>query len=83
MQAVRRMFSSAMFGPKLAALIDSTPVLKGLQDIAYEMKATRSAVGQIQMGAQPTLPLGQVNPQADATLRAAVPLGAQMGGNRQ
>jgi len=83
MQAVRRMFSSAVFGPKLAALIDSTPVLKGLQDIAYEMKATRSAIGQMQVGAQPTLPLGQVSPQADAALRAAVPLGAQMGGNRQ
>jgi len=83
MQAVRRMFSSAVFGPKLAALIDSTPVLKGLQDIAYEMKATRSAIGQMQVGAQPTLPLGQVSPQTDAALRAAVPLGAQMGGNRQ
>lgn len=83
MQAVRRMFSSAVFGPKLAALIDSTPVLKGLQDIAYEVRATRSAIGQIQTGAQPTMPLGTVSPQADAALRASIPLSAQLGGNRQ
>lgn len=77
----KRMFNSAFMGERAALILNRFSL--GISDIAQELRATRSAVGRIQTGPQPTMPLGSVSPQADAALRASVPIGAQMGGNRQ
>lgn len=77
----KRMANSAFFGERAALILNRFSL--GISDIAQELRATRAAVGRIQTGPQPTMPLGTVSPQADAALRASIPVGAQMGGNRQ
>lgn len=52
-QIVRRLFASAFMGPKMAAMLESTPIVSGLANIAQEMRASRAVLNRIQQGTRP------------------------------
>lgn len=55
-QITRKMFMSAFMGPKMAAFLESVPIVRGLQNIGQDLRAQNAVLGRIQRGTrqQPT-----------------------------
>lgn len=73
-QLVKRMWSSAFMGPRAAAIFDSLPLVRGLQNVGADMRVTASVRGGFPTGPQPAQPLNSVT-------RSVAPLAAT-GGQR-
>lgn len=58
-QVIRRLFTSAFMGPRMAAFLESVPIVRGLQNIGQEMRAQSAVLGRLQQGVRP-----QPTPQA-------------------
>jgi len=52
-QVVRRLFMSAFMGPRMAAFLESVPIVRGLQNIGQEMRAQSAVLGRLQQGVRP------------------------------
>lgn len=52
-QSVRKLFMSSFMGPRLAAFLDSLPVVRGLQDIGQDLRAVRATQGRVAQGTRP------------------------------
>jgi len=76
----KRLFNSAFLGERAALILNRFTL--GISDIAQELRATNSALGRLQTGPAPTMPLGTVSPLADQAVRASVPVAGQAAGRR-
>ena len=56
-QTVRKMFTSAFMGPRAAAIFDSLPLIKGLQNVGADMRALAATNAQIARGVPNAGPL--------------------------
>ena len=76
-QMVKKLFGSAVFGPKLAAFLEATPLLKGFTQLPDAVKAAGAASARVETSAIPvtTRSAAQYAP-------AATPLAAMTAGNR-
>lgn len=82
-QAMRKLFSSAIFGPRVAAFLEGTPVLKGFLQIPDRVKAAGAAQAVPGVTNLPPSSLATVSPNAEFAVRNSVPIGGQMIGQRQ
>lgn len=65
-QVVRRLFMSAFMGPRMAAFLESVPIVRGLQNIGQEVRANRAVLNQMQRGFRP-----QPTPRANQAVETA------------
>lgn len=72
-QATRRLFTSAVFGPKIAAFLEGVPFIRGLANVGAELRAQSAIMGQLQQGTRPGQPIPQmralIGPGASATVQ--------------
>ena len=52
-QIMRRLFASAFMGPKMAALLEAVPIVKGLQNLGQDIRAQSAILNRIQRGTRP------------------------------
>jgi hypothetical protein len=55
-QLVKRMWASAFMGPRMAALFESLPLVRGLSNVGADLRATATVRGGIPTGLQPSAP---------------------------
>lgn len=64
-QMVRRLWLSSFMGPKMAAFLEGVPFIRGMSNVAQEMRAQRALTARLQERAAPV-------PQANYGIPAAV-----------
>lgn len=55
-QLVKRVWASAFMGPRMAALLESLPLVRGVSNIGADLRVTAAVRGGIPTGLQPAAP---------------------------
>lgn len=80
---MRRMFLSSFAGPRLAAFLDNTPMLRSISNIGNELRANAAVAARVQQGPEPLRPLAEnLSPALSRLLPAVTPAAAGYAGQR-
>jgi hypothetical protein len=71
-QAMKRLWTSAFMGPKMAAFLDGIPVLRGLHNIGEQIRAQNAVTQSYMRGQAPAGPVRAVSDVAPSVAGSAV-----------